>query len=273
MNSGILINQNHGGNLMNEKDLVNVIQPTSIIGVDVTLGSNVSIDCLTVIGKGVTIGSNVKIGNHVVIHEGTIIENNVRIDDHTVIGKLPMKVAVSALKINDNISNCIIGSNSVIGTGVILYKGCNIGNACLVADLATIRENVFIGNSTIIGRGAAVENDCFIGNYCKIETNAYITAHSTIEDYVFIAPGVVTSNDRYAARLKGKEVIFKGITVKRGGRIGAQATVLPGIIINEDGFAAAGSIVTRDIPKEKIHCGNPAKYLRDVPEDQLIENQ
>lgn len=86
-------------------------------------------------------------------------------------------------------------------------------------------------------------------------------------------PGVVTSNDNYAARLKGKDYTFKGVTVKRGGRIGAQATILPGKVINEDGFAAAGSVVTKDIPAKNINCGNPAKYFRDVPEDQLIDNQ
>lgn len=249
------------------------IHTSAIIGENNTFGENISVGCYTIIGSNVSIGKNTKIGNGVIIHDETVIGNDVRIDDNTVIGKLPMSVSSSALKRENNLSGCSIGDNCVIGTAAILYKGCNISSNCLVADISTIRENVSIGNNTIIGRGVAVENNCTIGAFCKLETNVYITAYSELEDHVFIAPGVVTSNDNYAARLKGKDYTFKGVTVKRGGRIGAQATILPGKVINEDGFAAAGSVVTKDIPIKNINCGNPAKYFRDVPEDQLIDNQ
>ncbi|WML35864.1 DapH/DapD/GlmU-related protein [Clostridium sp. OS1-26] len=249
------------------------IQTTAIIKEGNSLGENVSIGWYTIIGKNVKIGQNTKIGNGVIIHDGTTIGSNVRIDDNAVIGKLPMSVSTSALKIDNNLSGCNIGDNCIIGTAAILYRGCNIGSSCLIADISTIRENVSVGDNTIIGRGVAVENNCIIGSHCKLETNSYITAYSELEDYVFIAPGVVTSNDNYAARLKDKEYSFKGVTVKRGGRIGAQATILPGKVISEDAFAAAGSVITKDIPAKKINCGNPAKYLRDVPEDQLIDNQ
>ncbi|MFL0246215.1 N-acetyltransferase, partial [Clostridium sp. WILCCON 0185] len=56
-------------------------------------------------------------------------------------------------------------------------------------------------------------------------------------------------------------------------RIGAGAIILPGKTIYEDGFAAAGSVVTKDIEKGKIVAGNPAKEFRRVPEVQLLKNQ
>lgn len=243
-----------------------------MIGKNFTIGKNSTIGCFCVIGSNVVIGNNVIIGNHVIIHDDTIIGHNIRIDDNTVIGKLPMRVATSALKLNQEFSPCSISNDCVIGTSVILYRGCSIGNACLVADLSTIRENVAIGNNTIIGRGVAVENCCTIGNFCKLETNVYITAYSKLEDYVFVAPGVVTSNDNYAARCPKKDIEFVGVTIKRGGRIGAQATILPGKVIFEDGFAAAGSVVTKDIPNSTIHYGNPAKFFKNVDDEQLIDN-
>ncbi len=249
------------------------IHTTAIIGEDNTFGENISVGCYTVMGNDITIGKNAKIGNSVIIYDGTVIGNNVRIDDNTVIGKLPMSVSASTLKRENDLASCNIGDNCVIGTAAILYKGCSIGSNCLIADISTIRENVSVGSNTIIGRGVAVENNCSIGANCKLETNVYITAYSQLEDNVFIAPGVVTSNDNYAARLKGKDYTLKGVTVKRGGRIGAQATILPEKTIHEDAFAAAGSVVTKDISAKKINCGNPAKYLRDVPEEQLIDNQ
>lgn len=238
-----------------------------------TLGSNIQLGHFVVIEDGVSIGDNCLIGNNVVIHKGSQIGANVRIDDNTIIGKTPMRSVNSIFKDEKEYAGSIVSEGCLIGAGVIIYCGCKIGNNTLIADLSTIRENVNIGINNIIGRGVAIENFCNIGNKCKIETNAYITAYSEVEDNVFIAPGVVTSNDNFAARSKERFNHFKGVTIKKGGRIGAQATILPGKIINEDGFVAAGSVVTKDVEKAQIYVGNPAKLLRDVPEDQLLKNQ
>lgn len=237
------------------------------------LDKNISIGHFVVVEDNVEIGANCIIGSNVVIHKGSKIGNNVRIDDNSVIGKYPMRSVNSIFKDEQKLPDCIIGDDCLIGTGAIIYVGCKIGEKTLVADLATVRENVVIGKNNIIGRGVAIENFSTVGDYCKIETNAYITAYSTLEDYVFIAPGVVTSNDNFAARSKERYKHFKGITVKRGGRIGAQATILPGKIIEEDAFIAAGSVVTKDVKNATIVAGNPAKELKKVSEDQLLKNQ
>lgn len=238
-----------------------------------TIGENVIVGNFVVIEDDVQIGDNCIIGHNVVIHKGTKIGNNVRIDDNTVIGKKPMRSVNSIFKDEKELESAIISDGCLIGAGVIIYCGCKIGKDTLIADLSTVRENVTIGSKTIIGRGVAIENFCSIGNSCKLETNVYITAYSTIEDNAFIAPGVVTSNDNFASRSKERFKHFKGVTVKKGGRIGAQATILPGKIINEDGFVAAGSVVTKDVNARTIVAGNPAKYFKDVPKEQLLENQ
>ena len=237
------------------------------------LGSNVQVGRFVVIEDDVVIGENCIIGHNVIIHKGTVIGNNVRIDDNTVIGKEPMRSVNSIFKDEKNFEPCKISDECLIGAGVIIYVGSEIGNKTLVADLAVIREDVVIGERTIIGKGATIENFCKVGSNCKIQTNVYLTAYSEVEDYVFIAPCVVTSNDNYAARSKERFGKFKGVTVKKGGRIGAGAVILPGKRINEDGFVAAGSVVTKDVEKSKIVIGSPAKVLRDVPENQLLKNQ
>lgn len=237
------------------------------------IGENVKIGHFAVIEDDVVIGQNCIIGNNVVIHKGTKIGSNVRVDDNTVIGKQPMRSVNSIFKEEDELPPAEISDQCLIGAGVIIYCGCTIGEKTLVADLATVRENVKVGSKTIVGRGVAIENFSTVGNSCKLETNAYITAYSTLEDNVFVAPGVVTSNDNYAARSQERFKHFKGVTIKKGGRVGAGSTILPGKIINEDAFAAAGSVVTRDIEEGKIVKGNPAKVFKDVPEDQLLKNQ
>jgi acetyltransferase-like isoleucine patch superfamily enzyme len=61
--------------------------------------------------------------------------------------------------------------------------------------------------------------------------------------------------------------------MKRGARIGANVTVLPGLTLGEDALVAAGSVVTKDVPARKVVLGSPARVWRDVPAEQLLENQ
>lgn len=226
-----------------------------------------------VVEDNVTIGKNAVIGHHVVIHEGTVIGENVRIDDFACLGKKPARAKNSAVTKETELPPLKLSDKCIVGASAIIYRGAVIENGCLVADFAEIRENVTIGEKTIIGKGATVENECSIGAYVKIQTNAYITAYSVIEDRVFIAPCVVTSNDNFAGRTKERFLHFKGITVKKGGRIGAGAVILPGKTIGEDGFLAAGSVLTKDLPSKRIFAGNPARDFGEVKEEQLLENQ
>jgi UDP-2-acetamido-3-amino-2,3-dideoxy-glucuronate N-acetyltransferase len=239
----------------------------------VKLGKGTMVGKYSVIEKDVAIGRNCVIGNSVTIHTGTRIGNSVRIDDNAVIGKLPMKAASSATTVEQKLPPAQIGDDCLIGTSVVIYAGAALGKKVLVADLSTIRENVSVGDNTIVGRGVAIENFCKIGSHCKLETNVYICAHSVLEDHCFIAPCVATSNDNYMARSKERFKHYKGVTVKRGGRIGLNATILPGKVIGEDSQVAAGAVVTKDTPSKKIVLGTPAKVWGDVPEDQLLENQ
>jgi len=226
-----------------------------------------------VIGEDVQFGENVVIGNNVVIYYGTVIGNNVTIQDNVVIGKQPTRAKASILPEAKQLSPALIGNGVIIGTSAIIYANSQIADEVFVADLVTIRERVSIGEGTIVGRGVAIENDCIIGKLCKLETNCYITAHSELGDYVFIAPCVVTTNDNYMGRGKERFRKFKGVTVKNGGRIGANATILPGKIIFEDGTVAAGSLVSKNVEQESLVVGAPAKELRRVPKEQLLRNQ
>jgi len=83
----------------------------------------------------------------------------------------------------------------------------------------------------------------------------------------------VTSNDNFVGRTAERFKHFKGVTVRRGGRIGAGSVILPGITIGEDALVAAGSVVTRDVPPRTIVLGQPAKAWREVPVEQLLEHQ
>ena len=240
----------------------------AIIGENSTYGHNVIIE------DNVVIGNNVVIGHNVVIHRDVSIGDNCKILDGAILGKKPEKASISAT--TDKTTRLLrlaIGEAVTIGAGCVIYRGVSIFNDAFLGDLATVREDVVIGNSTIIGRGVTIENKVKIGKKTKIESNAYITAFSTIGDYCFIAPGVIFSNDNYLGRTEERKLHFGGPTLKKGARVGAGAVLLPGITIEEDGLVAAASVVTKDVPARKTVIGAPARVLRDVPEEQLIEKQ
>jgi UDP-2-acetamido-3-amino-2,3-dideoxy-glucuronate N-acetyltransferase len=244
-----------------------LVHPSATLGPGTTLGEG------CVVEAHVRLGSGCRVGHHVVLHEGSVIGNDVRIDDHATLGKLPMKAANSATTREQELPPLTLGDTCIVGTGVVLYRGATIDGKVLMADLCTVRENVTIGRGTIVGRGVTVENFCRIGRYCKLESECYITAYSELEDRVFIAPGVVTSNDNFVGRTAERFKHFKGVTVRRGGRVGAGTVLLPGVVVGEDALVAAGSVVTRDVPPRTIVVGSPARPWREVPVEQLLENQ
>ena len=140
----------------------------------------------------------------------------------------------------------------------------------IVGDQACVRERVVVGDDVVIGRGSLVENDTTIGALTKIQADAYITAYSTLEDNVFIAPCVVTTNDNFMGRTERRHGLIKGPTIRRGARIGGGAVLLPGIEIGEEAFVGAGSVVLRDVPARAVVVGNPARQIREVPDDELL---
>ena len=247
--------------------MTNVIHATAKVGAGSTFGE------FCVVGANVVLGEGCRVGHHVVLHADTVVGANVRIDDHASLGKVPMKAANSATTKEQELPPLTVGDLSIVGTGVVLYRGAVIEGKVLMADLCTVRENVTVGRGTIVGRGVTIENFCSVGRYCKLESECYLCAYSTLEDRVFVAPGVVTSNDNFVGRTQERFKHFKGVTVKKGGRIGAGSVTLPGVTIHEDGLVAAGSTVTKDVPSRTIVMGRPAKVWRAVPVEQLLENQ
>jgi acetyltransferase-like isoleucine patch superfamily enzyme len=82
----------------------------------------------------------------------------------------------------------------------------------------------------------------------------------------------VTTNDNYMGRTEKRYELRQGPTIRRGARIGGGAVLLPGIEIGEEAFVGAGAVVIRDVPARAVVVGNPARVLRDVPDDELLDS-
>jgi acetyltransferase-like isoleucine patch superfamily enzyme len=207
-----------------------------------------------------------------IIYPGTVLGEGVKVLEGAVVGKQPSLSPRSTAK-RDPLPPAEIGDGTIVSTGAIVFAGTRIGARVIVGDQACVRERVDIGDDVVVGRGVLVENDTTIGALTKIQADAYITAYSTLEDNVFIAPRVITTNDNFMGRTERRHELIKGPTVRRGARVGGGAILCPGIVVGEEAFVGAGAVVTKDVAPRMLVVGNPARVLRSVSADELLENQ
>ena len=210
-----------------------------------------------------------EVADTAIVYPGTVLGEGCKVLDYAVIGKQPTLSPRSTAK-REELPPRELGAGTVVSTGAVVFAGTTIGERVIVGDQACVRERCSIGDDVVIGRGSLVENDTSVGALTKIQANAYITAYSLLEDNVFIAPCVVTTNDNFMGRTEKRHELVKGPTIRRGARIGGGCVLLPGIEIGEEAFVGAGAVVIRDVPARALVVGNPARQIREVPDEELL---
>jgi acetyltransferase-like isoleucine patch superfamily enzyme len=206
------------------------------------------------------------------VYPGTVLGEGVKVLENAVVGKQPSLSPRSTAK-GEELPPAELGDGTIVSTGAIVFAGSRIGARVILGDQSCVRERVTVGDDVVIGRGSLVENDTTIGALTKIQAMAYITAYSTLEEQVFIAPCVQTTNDNFMGRTEKRHDLIKGPTIRRGARVGGGAVLLPAIEIGEEAFVGAGAVVTKDVEKRMLVVGNPARVMRGVLQDELLENQ
>ncbi len=144
-----------------------------------------------------------------------------------------------------DVAECVLGEGTKIWQFVIILKGAEIGRDCNICAQTLI------------------EGDVIVGDRVTVKSGVQLWDGTRIENNVFIGPNATFTNDTFP-RSKAYPAEFKGITVKAGASIGANATLLPGVTIGANAMVGAGAVVTSDVPERAVVGGNPAKVMRYI---------
>jgi acetyltransferase-like isoleucine patch superfamily enzyme len=221
------------------------------------------------LGEGVEIGEDVFFGAGVVVHAGTRIGDRCSVDDHAVLGKRP-RLAPGSAAAGGELPGLVIEPEVRVCTAAIVFAGSRIGPRAIIGDQAYVRERSRVGTRSVIGRGSAIDNDVEIRERVRIQTDVYITAFSLVEDDVFVGPGTTTTNDSAMGRHPPDEAL-EGAVLRRACRVGGGVVLTPGVEVGEEAFVAAGAVVIRDVPARAVVMGVPARAVREVGDEDLLE--
>lgn len=197
------------------------------------------------IAKTAIIYSNVKLGN------------NVTIEDYCIIG-CPSR--------GENASSpeeTIIGDDAHIRSHTVIYSGNKIGNKFQTGNKVNIREKNIIGNNVSVGTLSVIEHHVDISDNVRIHTQAFIPEYSKLEEDCWIGPNVVLTNASYPKSPEAKYNL-RGPIIKKQAKVGANSTILPGIVVGENSLVGAGSTVVKDVEAGSVVVGNPSKKINTV---------
>jgi acetyltransferase-like isoleucine patch superfamily enzyme len=156
-----------------------------------------------------------------------------------------------------------IGAGAVIRPFTTIYAGSTFGRGLHTGQGASIREDNQVGDDVSIGTNAVLEFGNRIGSRVRIHSGCFLEL-VTIEDDVFVGPHVVFTDDPHPMGCPRYSECKGGAVVRRLARIGANATILPGVTIGEGALVGAGSVVAHDVPAGAVVAGNPARVIKQV---------
>ena len=163
-----------------------------------------------------------------------------------------------------------IGDGATIGGNVVIHAGVTIGAGARIGDHAQIRDGAEIGAAATIGSLSSVDPGVTVGERASVQARCYLSAGTVLEQDVFVGPGVTMANDNTMAR-HGPELELQGPLLRRACRVGAGVVLCPAIEVGEEAFVAAGAVVVADVAPRSVVMGVPARAVREVPDEDLLE--
>ena len=146
------------------------------------------------------------------------------------------------------IKNIKTGENFKVVMPSNLY-GCSFGDDCFVGPFVEIQKGVTVGSRT------------------RIQSHSFLCELVTVGEDCFIGHGVMFINDMFknGGPAHGDRKLWEKTTIGNHVSIGSNCTILP-VSICDHVVIGAGSVVTHDIEKSGVYAGNPARFLRALPQ-------
>jgi len=191
---------------------------------------------------------------HAIIHPGVELGDDATVDPWVVLG-YPVGGAPDLV--------LRVGRGAVIRSHTVVYAGSIIGDVFMTGHGALIRESNVIGNRVSIGSHSVVEHHVRLADGVRIHSGAFIPEFSILEEGAWVGPHVVFTNAVYPLARDAKQGL-RGPHLMTRAKIGANATLLPGVVIGTDALVGAGSVVLRDVADGTIVAGNPARVVGTI---------
>ena len=154
-------------------------------------------------------------------------------------------------------------SKARIHSSAIVDIGAEIGDGCRVWVNVQIREGAKIGKKCVLSKDVYIDCNVKIGDECKIQNSVSIYDGVTIESQVFVGPNASFTNDKVPRAFNTEWKITKTL-VQQGASLGANCTIVCGVVIGEYSMVAAGSVVTKDVPPYTLVAGAPARVVAKI---------
>ncbi len=143
----------------------------------------------------------------------------------------------------------------------IVDEGAQIGDGSRIWHFVHICGGARIGAGVSLGQNVFVGNKVVIGDRCKIQNNVSVYDNVTLEEGVFCGPSMVFTNVYNPRSLIERKDEYRNTLVKKGATLGANCTIVCGVIIGEYAFVGAGAVVNKDVPAYALVVGVPARQI------------
>jgi acetyltransferase-like isoleucine patch superfamily enzyme len=157
----------------------------------------------------------------------------------------------------------VIGDGAWIRSHTVIYAGNRIGDHFQTGNKVNIREFNDIGHHVSIGTLSVIEHHVRIGHHVRIHSQVFVPEYSVLEDHTWLGPNVVLTNAKYPLSPDAKDSL-SGPILKSGAKVGANSTILPGVVIGVNALVGAGSVVVSDVPDGAVVVGNPARVINTI---------
>jgi UDP-2-acetamido-3-amino-2,3-dideoxy-glucuronate N-acetyltransferase len=139
--------------------------------------------------------------------------------------------------------------------------GAEVGQGSKIWHFAHVMKGAKIGQRCIVGQNVNIDGGTLIGNNVKIQNNVSVYTGTVIEDDVFLGPSCVLTNVTNPRSQVSRHSLYETTLLKRGCTIGANSTIVCGVMIGRYAFVGAGAVVTKDVPDYALVVGNPARRI------------